>query len=233
MPSLVKNRLPLWQYLPLIVFGSAILYIVAQFLGALLVLPFTGFVKNANAEAALLWLAIFAAFILLLVWVKQLIGFKWREIGVQATKARYLLVVPLVFVVYGAISQGLLLLAERFSNFDPDQVQELGLAASGTTNLIYAFVALVIITPLFEELVFRGVLFHGLRRRVPFATSAVLSSLLFAVAHGQLNVALDTFVLGMMLCLLTEKSKSLIPAMALHALKNLLAFGVVFLGWFN
>ena len=90
-------------------------------------------------------------------------------------------------------------------------------------------VALVIVTPIFEETVFRGFLFKGLRRRLPFWAAASVVSVMFAFAHGQWNVALDTFVLSLILCFLVEKNNSLIPSILLHELKNEVAFTALFI----
>jgi hypothetical protein len=141
-------------------------------------------------------------------------------------------VIP-VFIGYGLISTILTQIASKYPGFDVNQAQDIGLNKAGIESIIPAFIMLVVITPFFEELLFRGVLFHGLRKRLPFIASAFITSVIFAVAHGQANVAVDTFALSMFLCLLVERTNSIWPAVALHALKNFLAFGALFLGWFS
>ena len=44
-------------------------------------------------------------------------------------------------------------------------------------------VSLVVLAPLGEELVFRGILLRGLARKLPFAASALISGVLFGLAH--------------------------------------------------
>lgn len=112
--------------------------------------------------------------------------------------------------------------------FEADQAQDIGLdGLSGAGEYIGAFVLLVVITPLTEEIVFRGILFAGWRRH-GFVVAAVVSSLLFGLAHWQPNVVLATFVLGWLLAWLYEKTGSLWAPIGLHALKNGLAFALVY-----
>ncbi|SRR6266498_569492 len=99
----------------------------------------------------------------------------------------------------------------------------------GGPELFLVFVGLVLLAPFVEELVFRGFLFSAFRRKFGFWFGSLLVSLLFAVAHGQLNVGIDVFVLSMFLCYLRERTGSLWPAIALHMLKNLVAFLVLFI----
>jgi uncharacterized protein len=56
---------------------------------------------------------------------------------------------------------------------------------------------------------------------------AVLSSGLFALAHGQANIAIYTFPLGLLLCFMYVRLGSIVPGMALHMINNYLAFVAV------
>lgn len=87
-----------------------------------------------------------------------------------------------------------------------------------------AAVSAVVIAPIIEELLFRGVLFAGLAKRWPVWLAAVTSSLVFAVLHGQVNVGIYTFVLGCMLSWLYVRSGSIYPGILVHFLNNLVAF---------
>ncbi len=114
-------------------------------------------------------------------------------------------------------------------SIDLQQVQNIGYANPGGFVIVLVFVALVLLAPFVEELIFRGFLFNAFRRTFGFWIGAIVVSLLFAVAHRQLNVGLDVFVLSMFLCYLREKTASLWPSIALHALKNLVAFVTLFI----
>ncbi|HVI69827.1 MAG TPA: CPBP family intramembrane glutamic endopeptidase, partial [Magnetospirillaceae bacterium] len=96
-------------------------------------------------------------------------------------------------------------------------------------QLIAAFITLVLVTPFTEELIFRGFVFAGFRRRLPFWLAALGVSALFAWIHGQWNVGLDVFVMSLVGCYLIEKTKNLWSAIFLHMLKNGVAFYLVYL----
>ena len=82
----------------------------------------------------------------------------------------------------------------------------------------------VILTPICEEIVFRGLLFGTLRRRLPLAAAAILSAAIFAVAHGYgiLGFA-AVFWSGLLWAWAYERTGSLLPSMAAHAADNLMA----------
>jgi len=229
----MRSNRAFWKNPFIVILATAILYLASQVMGAVLVLPFVNFIPNKNIQYATILFATFIAFCGFVSIAINTLGFKWKDIGVSGTKFKnFLLVIP-VFFVYGIISTVLTQLASRYPGFDINQAQELGLNTAGLESVVPAFIMLVIITPLFEEFLFRGVLFHGLRKRLPLLVSAFITSIVFAAAHGQANVALDTFALSMFLCLLVERTRSIWPSVVLHAVKNFLAFGALFLGWFS
>jgi membrane protease YdiL (CAAX protease family) len=80
----------------------------------------------------------------------------------------------------------------------------------------------VLLAPVFEEIVFRGLLYATLRRRLGWGMSAVASASLFAVAHGY-GVLGFTSVLwsGIVWAWAYEKSGSLLPGIVAHAINNL------------
>lgn len=102
-------------------------------------------------------------------------------------------------------------------------------AATQTWELVLAFVALVLIAPFVEEVLFRGYLFKEMRTDWSFPLSALVTAGLFGLAHLQINVGLDTFVLALPLAYLIEKTRSLSAPIALHMLKNLIAYVSIFL----
>lgn len=90
-------------------------------------------------------------------------------------------------------------------------------------SLILEFASLVIIGPISEELVFRGAIYGKLRESHNFFGAAVISSTVFALLHGFGPVAINAFMIGMVLCLAFEKTNSLIPCFFIHACNNILA----------
>ena len=81
----------------------------------------------------------------------------------------------------------------------------------------------VLYAPVLEELAFRGILFATLRRRFGFSSSAALSALIFAMAHGYgLLGFLSVWWSGVIWAWGYERTGSLLPGMIAHSLNNLL-----------
>lgn len=80
----------------------------------------------------------------------------------------------------------------------------------------------VILTPVFEEILFRGLLFATLRARLGLGAAAVLSAAIFAVAHGYGAAGFAAvFWSGLLWAVAYEKTGSLLPSIAAHAVDNL------------
>lgn len=85
----------------------------------------------------------------------------------------------------------------------------------------WALLLLVAASPaICEELLFRGALLSGLRRDHGAAKSIWISSILFGLVHASIHRLLPTTLLGALLAGLASSSRSLWPAMALHAAYN-------------
>ena len=52
------------------------------------------------------------------------------------------------------------------------------------SSLIYAVLSVCIIAPIIEEVIFRGIILNGMLKRYNSSTAIIISSLLFAFAHG-------------------------------------------------
>lgn len=112
---------------------------------------------------------------------------------------------------------------------DIDQAQEIGFSrdASGL-DAVAAFLGLVVFASVAEELLFRGYLHQKLKALTNIHVSAVVTSFLFGLAHWQLNVAIDTFVLSLVTIYALEEHDNVLSAIAIHALKNGYAFLFIF-----
>jgi len=84
----------------------------------------------------------------------------------------------------------------------------------------------VIIAPLFEEVIFRGLVFGTLRRKFSWRVSALISAGIFAALHGYGAMGfLMVFWSGFVWAWMYEKSGSLLPGMIGHSLNNILFAG--------
>jgi sodium transport system permease protein len=89
-----------------------------------------------------------------------------------------------------------------------------------TVPMWQILIFLAVIPGVFEELAFRGVLLHGLHRRMHPVLIVVVVGLVFGVFHVALFRIAPTAFLGMMLAAITLLTGSILPAMLWHVLHN-------------
>jgi membrane protease YdiL (CAAX protease family) len=84
---------------------------------------------------------------------------------------------------------------------------------------------IVLIVPICEEVCFRGMLFGGLRERMPGVVAALVSGLVFGALHATTGVTAvpPLMILGVLLALLYERTGSIVPGILLHMLNNSIA----------
>jgi uncharacterized protein len=85
-----------------------------------------------------------------------------------------------------------------------------------------AFMKVVVIAPVVEELIFRGVIMHGLMRNYSKGTAVFFSGLLFALFHLNPWQFPATFVLGMILGWIMIRTRNIALCITGHAINNLL-----------
>lgn len=154
---------------------------------------------------------------------------RWRDLAYGLAAA------PLYYLVYLVV---VAIVSHAVPGLDLDQEQQIGFNdVQGAIELTVTFISLVILPALVEELMVRGFLYSSLKKAMRILPAALLTSLIFAVAHlpeggaaGPLYIAaIDTFILSLVLIYLREKTGSLWAPITLHALKNSVAFVALFI----
>jgi tetratricopeptide (TPR) repeat protein len=85
---------------------------------------------------------------------------------------------------------------------------------------VAAILAIVIVGPIAEEIIFRGLIYGSLEKRLRVFGAMLISSFLFALAHLQVTHFIPIFCLGMALNWARWKSGSLGLPILLHVLNN-------------
>lgn len=87
-------------------------------------------------------------------------------------------------------------------------------------NVVLLVIGSTIMAPVVEEIIFRGLTYTRMKKGMPTAVAVILSSAVFGVAHGQWLWMLYTFVFGLLLVWVFERSKSLLANVLLHLSYN-------------
>ena len=89
-----------------------------------------------------------------------------------------------------------------------------------SANPVAAFFSIVIVGPIAEEILFRGLIYGALEKRFRVAGAILMSSFIFALVHLQLVHLIPIFFLGVALGWARWKSGSLGLPILLHVLNN-------------
>ncbi|MEX2562279.1 MAG: CPBP family intramembrane glutamic endopeptidase [Nitriliruptoraceae bacterium] len=104
-------------------------------------------------------------------------------------------------------------------------------ALGGGRSLVLAAIVIVLLAPVTEEIVFRGILFQSLDRRLGFWFAATVSSVVFCAIHVEVIMSqplalVGMFVLSMILAASFHLSGSLIVPIMVHAVFNATSLGL-------
>ena len=111
-----------------------------------------------------------------------------------------------------------------------DQIDTFGLnhVSLDWLSLTILFLGFAVITPIKEEILYRGVLHGFLNKKVNFWVGLIVSSLIFGVLH--VGHALSATLMGMVFVLLYKRTRTLIVPILFHIIWNFYAVsGLVYL----
>ena len=164
----------------------------------------------------------------------------WKVLGMKTTRDEIgmrglptwtdVLLAPIGFIVFMIVASfALLVMQAIMPTIDWNQAQDVGFSGMyGQMDFILAFICLVIIAPLVEEMIFRGWLYGKMRSKMSALPAILLVSLLFGIVHGQWNVGVVVFVMSIAMCAIRELTGTIWGGMLIHVLKNAVAFYALF-----
>lgn len=159
----------------------------------------------------------------------------YQELGLTRWPSWFdLMMVPLGFFVYFILTWIFGVVGDAVIPwYDLTVTQDIGFQGlSQRYEVVLAFVCLVVLAPLAEELLFRGYLFGKLSKHAPMWAAAIITSVLFGVLHGSWVVGIDVFALSLVLCTLRVITGSIWSPVVLHMVKNGVAFYFLFINPF-
>lgn len=154
----------------------------------------------------------------------------WTDIGLSI-----LSVLP-YYVLSGAL---LWLGMEIFKVIDPEVGQQISFAQpSQQIEYLVAFITLVVVAPLAEELLLRGYFLGRLSEKISKWLAVIITALMFGLLHLlgftetgivlQWGASVDTFALGLVAGVLRLATHGIWAGVLLHAIKNAIAFYFLF-----
>lgn len=153
--------------------------------------------------------------------------FAWRRWTPVSNS--YLLSRPWVTLVWVAIlALGTILpaewLYERLQVSMPESYEQL---FEGIMSEPWGYLAIGILAPVAEEMVFRGAVLRVLMRlfsRKWHWAAIALSALVFALVHGNMAQGVHAFVIGLLLGWMYYRTDSIVPGIVLHWVNNSVAY---------
>lgn len=216
------------SFRPLLLPASALALVAATALGSLAASRNHAPAAVVDLHAASLASIVIAAVLLAFfsVWTRSF-GGSLADLGITRRHVGRSLALALVlYVAYAPVQLGALALERGLYGFagrePPGQAMTQAFAADPKLHgdpIVLA--AIVLCVPLYEELLFRGVLLRFFGRLLPAATALAALTACFAALHdaGWLTV----FALGLALGWLMQRTGNLFASLAFHALHNGLA----------
>lgn len=182
--------------------------------------------SSINAEFLLILTIIIDVVIIILFGIWYFKGFseyrepKWKE---AFTVKRVTMIVVLAI----GVQFGMSILLGGISSVKPEWFEQysklIEMFSIGETW--YSFLLIVIIAPIAEEILFRGVtLRYAKRAAMPFVAANILQAALFGIYHMNIIQGLYAFIFGLFLGLVYEKYRSIYAAILLHMVINLLGY---------
>lgn len=147
----------------------------------------------------------------------------WRDIGLHFPKGYWLPtiywgVILIILSIATVVVMDMIGISAENSKTDSLQMQITLFTFS------IAFLSAAVISPVYEEILYRGFLYKWLRGQFGVTSSLLCSALIFTLVHIPTYNSLPVnFISGLVFAWTYEKSGSIVPAMVIHAFCNGLA----------
>ncbi|WP_059173518.1 CPBP family intramembrane glutamic endopeptidase [Bacillus sp. FJAT-27445] len=156
----------------------------------------------------------------------------WKEVGLVRFSTNYWkAIIGWTFVLI-VISIAMVVVMEILLGVGPENSKTDSLQSRMTLlNFLIGFVSAAIISPLYEEIFYRGFLYRFLRSKFGIPISILGSSFIFMIVHiPTFNTLPINLVSGLIFAWTYEKSGSIVPAIIIHGIFNGIAVILTALG---
>ncbi|MDV8114573.1 type II CAAX endopeptidase family protein [Bacillus sp. BAU-SS-2023] len=201
------------------------LFVISSLIGGVVSLIFATFIGDSNEFSKYLYVMIFISDILTLILVhfillnydKKLLS-KTTFKKIQATDVINIILLGVgISVIVSILTAILQILIPSYTN-----VQDQLMTAH---NSVFQLVIVILLIPIYEEILFRYVIFGYLKENYNIVCAVIGQALVFGFFHLNIVQGIYTFLLGIALALVYMYSESLIGSIILHIVFNL--FGIL------
>lgn len=91
----------------------------------------------------------------------------------------------------------------------------------GEFNIIKTIIQTVILGPIIEEYLFRGMIYNGLKKNFNDKKSMIITSIVFAITHINIIQMIYAFLLNIILVKVYEKYQNINSCVIIHSVSNL------------
>ena len=103
--------------------------------------------------------------------------------------------------------------------------------AQFSVNIVAGIIIYGILSPLTEEIIFRGIIYNRLKRIFPLAVSFIVNCILFGIFHGNVVQGLYAVLMSALILLAYEKCKSFWAPIIVHVVANLGVYVLQYTIW--
>jgi membrane protease YdiL (CAAX protease family) len=145
----------------------------------------------------------------------------WREVGLKSFAAKdwKLIIIYSIMLLVGAV---IIVVLTSFIGISVENSKTEAMQESVTFFTVFiAFISAAVISPIYEEIFYRGFLYRWFRTRVGFTGAILISSLIFTIVHiPTYNVMPVNFFSGIIFALAYERTNSIWAPICIHGITN-------------
>ena len=165
------------------------------------------------------------SFVLLLLWVSRYTKIPAKEL-LTVDRLHYLLVLPVILLILGSniIESEIDNIFRTFVPMSNVFVEYFNQLFDGSYGIMALITLTVIVAPLVEEIIFRGIMLKGFLQRYSVRKAILMSALIFGIAHMNPWQFISAFIWGIIAGWLYYRTRSLAPCILGHAFNNFMPF---------
>ncbi len=133
----------------------------------------------------------------------------------------FLIVIVNVFFSYGMLYVANVINIGNFLSFNI-------IPSLKSIAFIGSLIGTILISPIAEEIIFRGIILNRLKLVVPVNIAILMSSICFGALHGYGSM-ISAFVFGLCMCVLYIKTDNILVPMSAHIMNNFFAEALFYL----